>query len=425
MGMRATARGERIDWLGVRERIDLAAVATALLGPSPGRRGERGRRRWWPCPFHDDKNPSFAIDPGKPWWRCFGCGEHGDAPNLVMRLQGWTFPEAVHWLAEQAGVVPTSSRRPAPSMGPMPTTAGKPSKAPDNPPDLPSGLPLADALSLVTEAAGRLWTPEGVDALAYLKGRGLTEATIKAARLGVVQTAEIPKKDGSGTWPASGIVIPWMAHDRLAMVKIRQPEGRKPKYAEAYRDRPTLFPAPSVVRIGDPLVIVEGEFDALLLGQALGDLAAVVTLGSASARPETAILGRMLPAAPWYVATDADQSGDRSASGWPPRAIRVRPPDPFKDWTEAHQAGINLRRWWTGRLGGIETEAASPEKCRTSDASHATPNATTAPPFFQSAPPAPLVATEAPIPWPERGPRDFRLGHRWLPWHFPQRESAP
>src|SRR5438034_8275091 len=111
---RGTAvEGDRIDWSKLRDRVDLAAVATALLGIAPGRRGERGRRLWWLCPFHEDKNPSFAIDPGKSWWRCYGCGEHGDAANLVMRLQGWTFPEAVRWLAEQAGVE-TSSSWPSP-----------------------------------------------------------------------------------------------------------------------------------------------------------------------------------------------------------------------------------------------------------------------------------------------------------------------
>ena len=57
------------------------------------------------------------------------------------------------------------------------------------------------------------------------------------------------------------------------------PRGSEPKYAEAFRDRPAIYPAPAVVRPGKPLVIVEGEFDALLLGQELGDLAAVVTLG--------------------------------------------------------------------------------------------------------------------------------------------------
>src|SRR3954467_2634303 len=87
--------GGRSDWKAERERIDLAAVATVLLGSAPGRRGERGRKLWWCCPFHEDRNPSLCVEPGKPWWRCFGCGESGDAANLVMRIRGVTFPEAV------------------------------------------------------------------------------------------------------------------------------------------------------------------------------------------------------------------------------------------------------------------------------------------------------------------------------------------
>ena len=92
--------GPRIDWETARERIDLAAVATNLLGPPPGRRGERGRTLWWRCPLgtHEDRNPSFCVDPGKGWWRCFGCGESGDAAALVMRLRGLTFPEAITFL---------------------------------------------------------------------------------------------------------------------------------------------------------------------------------------------------------------------------------------------------------------------------------------------------------------------------------------
>jgi len=223
-------------------------------------------------------------------------------------------------------------------------------------------LPLADALNLVEDAAARLWTPEGSAALDYLRGRGLTEATIRAARLGWT-----PRAIGA-PWKPPGVLIPWFDGDRLKLVKIRPPdewrarfpkERRPPKYVEAHRDRPTLFPAPSVVRIGKPLVVCEGELDCCLLAQALGDLAAVVTLGSASARPEAAILGRMLAAAPWFIATDADDAGDKAASGWPARAIRVRPPAPFKDWTEAAVDGVNLARWWTDRLGGIEAPKLS------------------------------------------------------------------
>ncbi len=361
-----TARGDRIDWSAIRDRIDLAAIATALLGPAPGRRGERGRRLWWPCPFHDDKNPSLCVTPGKRVWRCFGCGEHGDAADLAMRLKGWPFPEAVRWLAEQAGMATAStSSRPRPPSGGNPTgprpPAAKSGKAPAAAPGTPSGLPLADALSLVTEAAGRLWTPEGANALAYLHGRGLTDETIKAARLGWTPGVVIPIEGGVKNWRVAGVVIPWLDGDRLAMVKIRRIgsfKGRK--YIEAYRDRPGIFPGPAVIEPGKPLVVTEGEFDALLLGQAIRDLAAVVTLGSASAGPEADILGMMLAAAPWYIATDADDAGDRAASGWPTRAVRVRPPV-RKDWTEAHQygvelghPGVDLARWWTDRLGGTE-----------------------------------------------------------------------
>jgi CHC2 zinc finger len=112
--LETTATGSRLDWSDVRDRVDLGIIATALLGVSPGRRGERGRRRWWACPFHQDSNPSFCVTPGTPWWRCYGCGEHGDAAALVMRLQGVTFPEAVRWLAEQSGHTGTFKTNPHP-----------------------------------------------------------------------------------------------------------------------------------------------------------------------------------------------------------------------------------------------------------------------------------------------------------------------
>jgi hypothetical protein len=44
-------------------------------------------------------------------------------------------------------------------------------------------------------------------------------------------------------------------------------------------------------------------------------------------------------------------AGDRAAAERPGRARRVRPSEPFDDWTEAAQAGVNLRLWWAARLG--------------------------------------------------------------------------
>ena len=353
----------RPDWRIERDTIDLAEVAIRLLGPAPGRRGERGGRLWWNCPFHEDRNPSFCVRPGDATWHCFGCGAAGDAAALVMRLEGVSFPEAIAYLT--GGPVPRGKavRNPArcssvnnspqarlePKTRPPAAYREKPS-AEERIGFSPSGMPEAEALALVETAAVRLWTPEGAGALAYLHDRGLTDETIRAARLGFVPPLDLPGRP------------PWRCHpvvprgSRLALVKLRQPEGYAPKYREVFRDpaRLVCYPGPEVIEPGRPLVVTEGELDALLLGQELRDLAAVVTIGSASARPAPAILGSLLPAAPWYVGTDADEAGDTAASGWPASARRVRPPGPFKDWTEARQGGMELRRWWIDRLGGNE-----------------------------------------------------------------------
>jgi hypothetical protein len=212
---------------------------------------------------------------------------------------------------------------------------------------------LAEATVLVEEAVECLWKPDGEDALVYLRGRGLNDEAIRAAGLGFTQGIHLVT--GSGEVRRSGIVIPWSDTGRLTLVKIRQLEGVRPKYVEVYRHEPGLYPSRSVIRPGRPLVIVEGELDALLLGQLHGDLASVVTLGSASAMPNYEILGAMLPGTPWYIATDNDPAGERAAQRFLDRwrrVRRVRPPGTFKDWTEVRSAGVNLSRWWEERLAG-------------------------------------------------------------------------
>lgn len=347
------ARG-RIEWDELRRRIDLAAVATNLLGPAPGRRGERGRRLWWPCPFHQDANPSFCIDPQREWWRCYGCQEKGDAANLVMRRLGLSFPEAVRWLDGFAGgLVPALPGGPRP----RPIARGACASAPRIEAG-PEGMAPRDALALMERAADRLWTSDGAAALERLRARGLTDETIRQARLGYDPAVRATTRDGR-PYTARGIVIPWIEDGRLTLLKVRQPEGGGPKYAQVYRNRPRLYVA-APIWPGRPAVVTEGEFDALALAQLTADWrCGVVTTGSASTRPDAELAGRMVAASPWLLAHDADEAGDRAADAWMelsrPRCRRVRPPfrgqgistdtAGGKDWSDLHRMAPNAIRY--------------------------------------------------------------------------------
>jgi CHC2 zinc finger/Toprim-like len=351
----------RLDWHAIKARIDLTAVATTRLGPAPKR---SGRRLLWHCPFHDDRNPSFEVDPQRGRWKCWPCDKGGDAATLVMQLDGVRFPEAVRWLAAHGGLfweVEGPRRKAGPSVrregdfpthgatNPGPRGRAREAEAPSEPAS-PKGLAPADARALVEEAERRLWSVGGRDARAYLTAqRGLTEATIRRLRLGWTLGVDVPRKDGDGTFRARGVVIPWFDGDRLCRVTIRQPDGFKLRYAQAFCDRAAVYPDREAIRRGSTLIVVEGEFDAMLLGQELGDLASVATFGSSSNRPDldARLAASVCPVR--FAAHDADASGDRAAAAWSVEAQRVRPPirpPAGKDWTDAMLAGIDLRRWW-------------------------------------------------------------------------------
>jgi DNA primase len=56
------------------------------------------------CPFHDEKSPSFNVNPSKNFYHCFGCGEGGDVISFLMKIDGLGFSEAVERLADKYGV---------------------------------------------------------------------------------------------------------------------------------------------------------------------------------------------------------------------------------------------------------------------------------------------------------------------------------
>lgn len=118
------------------------------------------------CPFHGEKTPSFVLYPENDSFYCFGCGAGGDTITFIRRIENLDYMEAIRMLAQRAGLeLPEDARR---NDG--------------------TGRIKMRILEANREAArwyhAQLLAPEGAEALAYLRGRKLTDATIRHFGLG-------------------------------------------------------------------------------------------------------------------------------------------------------------------------------------------------------------------------------------------------
>ena len=64
----------------------------------------QGTRWWGLCPFHNEKTPSFNVNPDNNLYYCFGCNKGGGIYQFIMDMESVNFPEAVKFLARKAGV---------------------------------------------------------------------------------------------------------------------------------------------------------------------------------------------------------------------------------------------------------------------------------------------------------------------------------
>ncbi len=85
----------------LKQRVNLADV----VGRVAGLRKAGGSRLKGLCPFHQEKTPSFHVDPDKGFYKCFGCGKAGDAITFVRETEQLTFTEAVEALGKRFGIV--------------------------------------------------------------------------------------------------------------------------------------------------------------------------------------------------------------------------------------------------------------------------------------------------------------------------------
>ncbi len=64
----------------------------------------KGQNLWACCPFHNEKSPSFSVNPAKSLYKCFGCGKAGGVVQFVMDVEGTSYVEAVKYLAKKYGI---------------------------------------------------------------------------------------------------------------------------------------------------------------------------------------------------------------------------------------------------------------------------------------------------------------------------------
>jgi DNA primase len=121
-----------------------------------------GREYKSPCPFHNEKTPSFTVSPQKGFYHCFGCGAHGTALGFLMEFDRLEFPEAVEELAQSLGL-----------EVPRDEAAEK-------------RTPVAPVYDVLTRAADiyRRALKDHPAAIGYLKSRGLTGETVAEFGIG-------------------------------------------------------------------------------------------------------------------------------------------------------------------------------------------------------------------------------------------------
>lgn len=275
------------------------------------------------CPFHQEKTPSFMVNPDKQVFHCFGCGVGGNSFSFLMQHDRLTFPEAVRQLADHVGV-----------------------RIPEREADDARGRE-AEALRALMEKACRFFERQLLDpsagraARAYLAHRGVGDETRAQFRLGLAPegwrhllTSAMASGVSERQLELAGLTVPGKrgAYDRFRhrlMFPITDMRGRvigfggrvlddqEPKYLNSPetplytkgRHLYGLAQARDAIVQTKTAVVVEGYFDCLVLSGG-GIAHAVSPLGTALTEDQARLLKRHAERV--ILAFDADAAGEQA-----------------------------------------------------------------------------------------------------------------
>ncbi|PKK38755.1 DNA primase [Clostridiaceae bacterium JG1575] len=272
------------------------------------------------CPFHNEKTPSFSVSATKGFYKCFGCGESGNAFTWLMKTKGLSFEESVRLLAERLGlevpvddVADDEDRKERETLENMNKAAARFyfNQLRSNPQArqyvTQRGIKDATMISF-----GLGLAPDSWDALfRHLKSQGFREADIKKSGLmsGIERGKCYDRFRNRLMFPVFDY------RGRITGFGARVFDDSKPKYlnspeTQLFRKGTNLYGLNFFIKNrkkeDDTLLIVEGYMDCIALHQA-GFVTAVAALGTALTQIQARLMKRWVQKV--IVAFDADQAG--------------------------------------------------------------------------------------------------------------------
>ena len=302
----------------IRRRADIVEI----ISPHVALR-KAGRRLGGLCPFHQERTPSFTVDPEKGVWHCFGCKAGGDVFTFVEMVEKATFTEAAELLARRYGIAPRT-------------------------PDGGARQRQKERLLALHEQAAeffREWLElqSARSARAYLKKRGLSDKVVREFGIGyapdgweTMLNAMTKRGYSAQELAAAGLVIAkedrhydrfrdriifpiWDATGRVIAFGGRSmSDDQPPKYLNS--PETALFQKGRVLYAFDRArkamdaagraIIVEGYLDAIACHEA-GFAETVATMGTALTQDHVDMLRRRVPQL--VLSFDSDSAGMAAA----------------------------------------------------------------------------------------------------------------
>jgi DNA primase len=369
----------RIRDASVREAVEAADMVEVVSARTQLRRS--GARWTGLCPFHDEKTPSFSVNPADKLFYCFGCGKGGDIISFVRETEQLDFAQAVEWLAERYRV-----------------TLEFEESSPEQ--DAARGR-RERLLSLLEQATSfyerYLWeSPRGEAARSYLAGRGLGEEVCREYRLGLAPGgATLARKAREKGFTAAELAAAGLVNRRGndyfsgrllfpladARGRVRGFQARKLREDDPLRAKYVNSPEGELFRKGDLLygldrargpiakqeraIVVEGNTDVLALRQA-GLEPVVASMGTALTERQLKELSRLTHKA--WLCFDGDAAGEAAtlrgmelaaAQGFDVRVVALPPSQDPADLADEFDERIGRAESYLSHRVRLEIERAA------------------------------------------------------------------